>query len=107
VLVLVPVPPPVRVRVRVLLELARAAGWMAENTVIAWTSLWLVLATLRSGREALAHGMGNSWQSLPAIRRRGGLEPSKGPAPEHADAIRGRLETYGEVVESVNVSVLA
>jgi hypothetical protein len=30
----VPSVPPVRVRVRVLLELARAAGWMLENTLM-------------------------------------------------------------------------
>jgi hypothetical protein len=38
VLVFVLVPPRVRVRVRVLLELARAAGWIAENTLMSATS---------------------------------------------------------------------
>jgi hypothetical protein len=38
VLVFVFVPPRVRVRVRVLLELARAAGWIAENTLM-WCDL--------------------------------------------------------------------
>jgi hypothetical protein len=40
VLVLVPVRPRVRVRVQVLLELARAAGWIAENTLMSATSLF-------------------------------------------------------------------
>jgi hypothetical protein len=38
VLVFVPDRPRVRVRVRVLLELARAAGWIAENTLMSATS---------------------------------------------------------------------
>jgi hypothetical protein len=37
--VLVRVRPRVRVRVRVLLELARAAGWMAEKTLMCRTSV--------------------------------------------------------------------
>jgi hypothetical protein len=53
VLLLVLVRPRVRVRVRVLLELARAAGWMAVKTLMG--------TTVRPPREAPGERMGKSW----------------------------------------------
>jgi hypothetical protein len=63
VFVLVLVRPPVRVRVRVLLELARAAGWTAENTPMSDLLRSLTMATLRAGQEAPGNAKGKSWQS--------------------------------------------
>jgi hypothetical protein len=66
----VPVPslvlvPPVRVRVRVPPELARAAGWMLEKTLIRATSLDVnrTVATLFPVAQVTGNALSKSWQS--------------------------------------------